>query len=226
MIQIRKQQKDHTELIEDYKNKNQQRLLQMSTQSPLTQAMVPLQAQQNGPTPVRAPNVPVGWTMGSGTPGPVGQRIPSHLPPRIPTTLPNNSQGLQHIKNPPSMVPGFTAGPRGPTGGPSEGPSGATGDGATLTPQVTAALQVVFFPSPPTLNVDLCVGLQVKFDDNNPFSEGFQERERRERLREQQERQRVQLMQEVGAHQRGTAVVFQLEAVCEHHFLLSSSSLF
>lgn len=39
--------------------------------------------------------------------------------------------------------------------------------------------------------------LQVKFDDNNPFSEGFQERERRERLREQQERQRVQLMQEV-----------------------------
>lgn len=37
----------------------------------------------------------------------------------------------------------------------------------------------------------------MKFDDNNPFSEGFQERERRERLREQQERQRVQLMQEV-----------------------------
>lgn len=37
----------------------------------------------------------------------------------------------------------------------------------------------------------------VKFDDNNPFSEGFQERERRERLREQQERQRVQLMQEI-----------------------------
>lgn len=42
--------------------------------------------------------------------------------------------------------------------------------------------------------------LQVKFDDNNPFSEGFQERERRERLREQQERQRVQLMQEVTRH--------------------------
>lgn len=37
----------------------------------------------------------------------------------------------------------------------------------------------------------------MKFDDNNPFSEGFQERERKERLREQQERQRVQLMQEV-----------------------------
>lgn len=40
----------------------------------------------------------------------------------------------------------------------------------------------------------------MNFDDNNPFSEGFQERERRERLREQQERQRVQLMQEVKHH--------------------------
>lgn len=38
---------------------------------------------------------------------------------------------------------------------------------------------------------------RVEFDDNNPFSETFQERERRERLREQQERQRIQLMQEV-----------------------------
>ncbi|XP_035533246.1 histone-lysine N-methyltransferase 2C-like, partial [Morone saxatilis] len=48
---------------------------------------------------------------------------------------------------------------------------------------------------------DFCLDdLQVNFDDNNPFSEGFQERERRERLREQQERQRVQLMQEVERH--------------------------
>lgn len=39
--------------------------------------------------------------------------------------------------------------------------------------------------------------LQVNYDDNNPFSEGFQERERRERLREQHERERVQLLQEV-----------------------------
>lgn len=46
-------------------------------------------------------------------------------------------------------------------------------------------------------NFGPCRPLQVNFDDNNPFSEGFQERERRERLREQQERQRVQLLQEV-----------------------------
>lgn len=38
---------------------------------------------------------------------------------------------------------------------------------------------------------------RVEFDDNNPFSESFQERERKERLREQQERQRIQLLQEV-----------------------------
>ena len=50
--------------------------------------------------------------------------------------------------------------------------------------------------------------LQVKFDDNNPFSEGFQERERRERLREQQERQRVQLMQEVKLDETGSQVTW------------------
>ncbi|KAL4624619.1 histone-lysine N-methyltransferase 2C-like [Arapaima gigas] len=50
----------------------------------------------------------------------------------------------------------------------------------------------------------------VKFDDNNPFSEGFQERERKERLREQQERQRVQLLQEVG-RQRALQQRIELE---------------
>lgn len=51
-------------------------------------------------------------------------------------------------------------------------------------------------PAPPGGVKPMQAG-SMKFDDNNPFSEGFQERERRERLREQQERQRVQLMQEV-----------------------------
>lgn len=195
----------------------------MSSQNPLTQPMVPLQAQQNGPAPVRAPNTPVGWALGSCTPGPVGQRIPSHLPPKIPTTLPNNSQGLQHTSNPPSMVPGFTAGPRGPSGG----PSAATGEGAALTPQVTGPLFLLLqqlYESFPFTFHDVCGGLQVKFDDNNPFSEGFQERERRERLREQQERQRVQLMQEVPAHQRGAAVCcLLLRPAGKHHFLFTSS---
>lgn len=65
------------------------------------------------------------------------------------------------------------------------------GVGHTLMCQAAAAKQA---------NFGSCCHLQVNFDDNNPFSEGFQERERRERLREQQERQRVQLLQEVKNH--------------------------
>lgn len=58
---------------------------------------------------------------------------------------------------------------------------------------------------------------RVEFDDNNPFSESFQERERKERLREQQERQRIQLMQEVD---RQRALQQRLEL--EQHSLMGS----
>ncbi|MEQ2242477.1 hypothetical protein ILYODFUR_036221, partial [Ilyodon furcidens] len=171
--QIRKQQKDHTELIEDYRTKQQQRILQIPTQNPLGQTMVPSKFHTGDPTPVHPPNVP-GWTPGSGPPGPMSQRIPPYLTSQLPPTLPNNPQGPTHIQTPPSMrpvltapTPDFTMEPQGPL----VGSHGASGDGATPQPQ-------------------------VKFDDNNPFSEGFLERERRERFKEQQERQRVQLMQE------------------------------
>ncbi|XP_069368224.1 histone-lysine N-methyltransferase 2C-like isoform X3 [Paralichthys olivaceus] len=180
--QIRKQQKDHTELIDDYRAKQQRALQPPATppmmpteaapipQTLLSQPMVPMQPHPGGPTQACVTNVSPGWTPGSTGPGALGQRMPPHLPP----TLPNTPQASPHTQTP-VMVAGlaaptaaFNAGPRGPSGG----PTGAAGDGAAPTPQ-------------------------VKFDDNNPFSEGFQERERRERLREQQERQRVQLMQEV-----------------------------
>ncbi|KAM9332683.1 histone-lysine N-methyltransferase 2C-like [Pholidichthys leucotaenia] len=119
--QIRKQQKDHAELIEDYRSKHQR--------PPQTGVSIPPHVSNN----------PTGWTPG----------------PRM---------------TPPALVPCLSA----PTGGTfTASTAGATGD----------------VPAP-----------QVKFDDNNPFSEGFQERERRERLREQQERQRLQLMQEVEHH--------------------------
>ncbi|XP_035986057.1 histone-lysine N-methyltransferase 2C-like [Fundulus heteroclitus] len=167
--QIRKQQKDHTELIEDYRTK-QQRMLQMPSQNPLGQPTPPPKPHPGGPT-----LGPPGWTPGCSPQGPVGQRMPPHLPPQVPPALPNNPPGHPHLQTPPSMRPvltapsaGFTARPQGPL----EGSTGASGDGATPKPQ-------------------------VKFDDNNPFSEGFLEREKRERLREQQERQRLQLMQEV-----------------------------
>ncbi|XP_068593242.1 histone-lysine N-methyltransferase 2C-like isoform X2 [Cebidichthys violaceus] len=139
--QIRKQQKDHAELIEDYRTKQQQRATGVPPipQTPFSQPMVPMQTHLGGP------------------PGLMGQRMPLQIPP----VLPKAHQTPSHTQTPPAVF----------IGGPTGGTNGAAGD-------------------PP----------QVKFDDNNPFSEGFQERERRERLREQQERQRVQLMQEVERH--------------------------
>uniref|UniRef100_A0A087X9K9 Histone-lysine N-methyltransferase 2C n=1 Tax=Poecilia formosa TaxID=48698 RepID=A0A087X9K9_POEFO len=155
--QIRKQQKDHTELIEDYRTKQPQRMLQMPPQMPLGQVLVPPKPRLGGAAPIHCPNVPSGWTPGSGPP--MGQRMLPQLPAHIiQTTLP-----MKPVLTAPT--PDLTT-PQGSLGG----ANGPPGDGATP---------------------------QVKFDDNNPFSEGFLERERRERLREQQERQRIQLMQEV-----------------------------
>ncbi|XP_069576340.1 histone-lysine N-methyltransferase 2C [Brachyistius frenatus] len=166
--QIRKQQKDHAELIEDYRTKQQQRALQQQPAAPLIPTpapslpqnllsqQVPLQSHTGGPTPARVTNFPPGWTPGGGAPVVMGQRMPPQMPP----ALTNAPQGPPLTQTPPAMVPR---------------PNGAAGDASASTPQ-------------------------VKFDDNNPFSDCFQERERRERLREQQERQRVQLMQEVERH--------------------------
>ncbi|XP_040921273.1 histone-lysine N-methyltransferase 2C isoform X2 [Toxotes jaculatrix] len=211
--QIRKQQKDHAELIEDYRTKQQQqRALQQQQQPPsappmmpvgvppipqtlLSQPMMSIQPHGGGPAPACVPSAPTGWTSGGRAPGAMGQRMPHQLPSQMPPTPPNAPQASPHTQTPPVIVPslasptaGFSTGPQGPTGG----PNGASGDGA---------------PTP-----------QVKFDDNNPFSEGFQERERRERLREQQERQRVQLMQEVERHR-----VLQQRLELEQQGLLGAS---
>ncbi|KAM9839742.1 histone-lysine N-methyltransferase 2C-like [Aulostomus maculatus] len=172
--QIRKQQKDHTELIEDYRSK-QQRVLPQPTASPsmslpqtlLSQPQVPRQPHPVGPASACVPTVPASWLPGGGTPGVMGQRMPPALPTPSHTQVPPQAMVAGHA----ASSAGFTTGVRGPAGR----PTGATGDGGAPPPQ-------------------------VKFDDNNPFSEGFQERERRERLKEQQERQRVQLMQEVERH--------------------------
>uniref|UniRef100_A0A8C8EPH6 Histone-lysine N-methyltransferase 2C n=1 Tax=Oncorhynchus tshawytscha TaxID=74940 RepID=A0A8C8EPH6_ONCTS len=153
--QIRKQQKDHAELIEEYRVKQQQLSLQAPMMpgmpahaapimprgpplgQPMMDPMMTMQPHPSQPNLARMPNVP-GWHPG-GAPGPMGgpgPRIPAQMPP---------------------------------------GASGGNGGGGSNS-------------------------LAVKFDDNNPFSEGFQERERRDRMREQQEKQRVQLMQEVDRH--------------------------
>ncbi|KAM5205546.1 histone-lysine N-methyltransferase 2C isoform 7-T7 [Hipposideros larvatus] len=168
--QIRKQQKEHAELIEDYRIKQQQQcamappagLPGVQSQPPLVPGatppatgppsftMGPQQLQQHAPvlsghtSPARMPSL-TGWQPPS---------APAHLPlsaPRVPPPV--------------AQLPIKTC---APAPGPVSNASAQSG------------------PPP-----------RVEFDDNNPFSESFQERERKERLREQQERQRIQLMQEV-----------------------------
>lgn len=148
--QIRKQQKEHAELIEDYRLKQQQQhctlvpptgIAGVQPQPALSQPSFPLGPPQQHPaasisghsSPARMPSLP-GWQ-----PAPAPAHLPL-TPPRLPMKACAPTPGAPQNSGPP---------PR------------------------------------------------VEFDDNNPFSEGFQERERKERLREQQERQRVQLMQEV-----------------------------
>ncbi|XP_054620989.1 histone-lysine N-methyltransferase 2C-like isoform X3 [Dunckerocampus dactyliophorus] len=174
--QIRKQQKDHTVLIEDYRTKQQQQQQQRAL-AMVPSGVVPLQSRPSGSALPCVQNVPPGWSPAVGVaPGMMGQNMASHLPPQMPPTLSTSPKVSQPS---PAIVPrlsapaaGFAPGLRTPTAGPS------VASGGDLSA-----------PSP-----------QVKFDDNNPFSEGFQERERRERLREQAERQRVHLMQGVEHH--------------------------
>ncbi|XP_030016154.1 histone-lysine N-methyltransferase 2C isoform X2 [Sphaeramia orbicularis] len=180
--QIRKQQKEHAELIEEYRVKQQQ-----NNMTPLMPGMHPVPGpagmvpsgppmvqppmnpmmqmplhpgQQNAPP--RMPNPPPGWHPGA--PMPMGgPGMPPLMPPQVPVGNPGQPHQMQMGPLPQhSQMPMEPQAPPAPPGGVKPMPTGG-----------------------------------VKFDDNNPFSEGFQERERRERLREQQERQRVQLMQEV-----------------------------
>ncbi|XP_028283859.1 histone-lysine N-methyltransferase 2C isoform X3 [Parambassis ranga] len=180
--QIRKQQKEHAELIEEYRVKHQQNNMKpvmpgmhpvpgpagmMPSGPPVVQPpMNPMMQMQIHPgqpnAPPRMSNPPPGWHPGA--PMPMGgPGMPPIMPPQVPVG--NSAPPLQMPMGnvpPHSQMPVEPQAPPAPPGG--------------VKPMQAAG---------------------VKFDDNNPFSEGFQERERRERLREQQERQRVQLMQEV-----------------------------
>uniref|UniRef100_A0AAQ5ZWI3 [histone H3]-lysine(4) N-methyltransferase n=1 Tax=Amphiprion ocellaris TaxID=80972 RepID=A0AAQ5ZWI3_AMPOC len=153
--QIRKQQKEHAELIEEYRVKQ----------------------QQNNMTPMMPGMHPV--------PGPAAM-VPSG-PPMVQPPMNPMMQMPLHPGMPPIMPPQV---PVGNSGQPLPMPMGSI----PQHPQMPVEPQA---PSAPPGSVKPMQAGGVKFDDNNPFSEGFQERERRERLREQQERQRVQLMQEV-----------------------------
>ncbi|XP_051555188.1 histone-lysine N-methyltransferase 2C-like isoform X3 [Myxocyprinus asiaticus] len=161
--QIRKQQKEHAELIEEYRVKQQQQdgiqppmipgmptmqphVGMMPAGPPMNQPMMgsvmPIRPHPGQPDAANIPNT-TGWYPGATVPS-GGLQMPGIMPPQV-----VQAQPLQ----PPVAVPS-----QGQTGGESP---------------------------------------HVNFDDTNPFSEGFQERERKERLREQQEKQRFQLMKEV-----------------------------
>lgn len=129
--------------------------------------------------------MPSGLHMGQPIMGPM-QSLPGQPNPNRMPSMPGWHQG----------GPGPIRGPRIPSHISAQMPPANSGQ----PPQVQPPPAMVPPGQPGVVPVGHVVGgttPHVKFDDNNPFSEGFQERERRERLREQQERQRIQLMQEV-----------------------------
>ncbi|XP_040290054.1 histone-lysine N-methyltransferase 2C isoform X1 [Bufo bufo] len=114
----------------------------------------------------------------------------------IPQTLPPPGPMIPGQPNQPRMpnVQGWHPPPRGAT------PVNPPRMQLAVSSEVSSPAVIVNPNAPP----------RVEFDDNNPFSETFQERERKERLREQQERQRIQLMQEVDRH-RALQQRFEME---------------
>ncbi|XP_038654347.1 histone-lysine N-methyltransferase 2C isoform X4 [Scyliorhinus canicula] len=178
--QIRKQQKEHSELMEEYRIKQQQ---QCSMPSP---TMMPTGSAQ--PASVQG-----------GTPSSVTQQSFSIMPKQQPQQqiqMPVPAQpNATRMANAPQWQPcnpNATAPTHVPMGSPRVQHPAPSQLPTTSTPSTQAATV--------TTNQQSNVPPRVEFDDNNPFSECFQERERRERLREQQERQRVQLMKEVERH--------------------------
>lgn len=167
-MQIRKQQKEHAELIEEYRIKQQQcgmgshsGMPGLASQPPMVPGgSSPAMGQQNFPMisqQLQHPQHTVGQPNPSRIPA-----LPGWQPPNTPVLFSHNAPRM------PPPIPQLPVNPGTP--------------GSVLAPSPSVQ------PGPPP---------RVEFEDNNPFSESFQERERKERLREQQERQRIQLMQEV-----------------------------
>ncbi|KAF6086116.1 lysine methyltransferase 2C [Phyllostomus discolor] len=166
--QIRKQQKEHAELMEDYRMKQQQCAMAPPAVLPGVQPPLPL-VPAAAPPVLGQPGFPLvaqplpHTTVAPGHASPVRMpSLPGWQPPSAPAHL---------SLNPPRIQPPVPQLPMKPC-------TPAPGTVSSANPQ----------SGPPP---------RVEFDDNNPFSESFQERERKERLREQQERQRIQLLQEV-----------------------------
>ncbi|XP_075406308.1 histone-lysine N-methyltransferase 2C isoform X2 [Tenrec ecaudatus] len=191
--QIRKQQKEHAELIEDYRIKQQQQ--QCAVAPPTIMSGVQ-------PQPSLVPGAPP----------------PSMSQPNFPMVPPQ----LQHQQHT-TVMPGHTSPARMPSL-PGWQPNSAPAHLPLNPPRIPAPVSQLPLKTcasaPGTVssaNPQSGPPPRVEFDDNNPFSESFQERERKERLREQQERQRIQLMQEVD---RQRALQQRMEM--EQHSLMGS----
>ena len=175
-FQIRKQQKEHAELIEDYRIKQQQ---QQQQQQQCAMAPPPAVLPGVQPQPPLVPGAP---------PPAMSQPSFPMVPPQLqhPAVMPGHSSPARMPSLPGWQPP--SAPPHLPLNPPRIQPPVAQLPIKTCTPAPGAVSNANPQSGPPP---------RVEFDDNNPFSESFQERERKERLREQQERQRIQLMQEV-----------------------------
>ncbi|XP_035658286.1 histone-lysine N-methyltransferase 2C-like [Branchiostoma floridae] len=176
--QVREQQKKHSILIQEYRMKQHERAQEQ--QQSLQQSGFPPQSMM-GPNNSPNPMMP--------------QRMSPMIPPgqHSPLLSPRLDQSPMRHPTPPmgQASPSLGAGPPVPL---SAQQFSETGPPPQPTPQQQAAQQQAQRMPP-----------RVVLDDNNPFSEAFQEREKRERmerLREQQERQRMQLQQEIEQQRR------------------------
>uniref|UniRef100_A0ABM5GMV7 [histone H3]-lysine(4) N-methyltransferase n=1 Tax=Pogona vitticeps TaxID=103695 RepID=A0ABM5GMV7_9SAUR len=190
--QIRKQQKEHAELIEEYRIKQQQCGLGPHPVMPGMPSQPPMVPGGSSPA-MGQQNFPVVSQQLQHQPHTVVVPGPSKPPrmPSLPGWQPPNAAPIHIPHNAPRMPPPMTPLPV---------------NSVPPTPVVSASSASVQSGPPP----------RVEFDDNNPFSESFQERERKERLREQQERQRIQLMQEVD-RQRALQQRVEMEQQQQQH---------
>lgn len=159
--QIRKQQKEHAELIEDYRIKQQQQQQQCALAPPILMPGVQ-------PQPPLVPGA-TSLTMSQ---------------PNFPM-VPQQLQHQQHT----AVISGHTSPARMPSlpGWQSNSASAHLPlNPPRIQPPIAQLSLKTCTPAPGTVssaNPQNGPPPRVEFDDNNPFSESFQERERKERLR-------------------------------------------
>ncbi|CAM9277181.1 unnamed protein product [Lampetra fluviatilis] len=201
--QLRKQQKEHAELIEEFRTKHQQAHASGASSAGMSGAL-------QGP-----PNMmPMGPGQQAGM-GPLGPGQQPGMRPMMPGQQANmRPMGSIHQQGMSPMGPGSQQGMAGMAAGLQQG-MGPMGLGYQqgmrhMPPGLQQSLRHMgpghqqgmrqMMPGQQQAMIEESRSASGTNFDNNPFSDTFQDRERRERLRLQQEQQRIQLMQEVERH--------------------------